>query len=38
MAEILAVLIILIVRLGIPIAVMTLIAILYSRYEHRHVH
>ncbi len=38
MDEMLAVLIGMIVRLGTPIAVLTLIVVLHSRHQKRHVH
>ncbi len=38
MEPVLAVLMIAIVRFGIPIAVLTLIGLAYSRYQMRHIH
>ena len=38
MEPVLAVLILMVVRLGIPIAVLTLISLLYSRARLRHTH
>ncbi len=38
MEPLLAVLILMVVRLGIPIAVLTLISLLYARAQHRHAH
>ena len=38
MEPVLAVLILMVVRLGIPIAVLTLISLLYSRAQQRHAH
>jgi hypothetical protein len=38
MEPLLSVLILMVVRLGIPIAVLALISLLYSRAQRRHVH
>jgi hypothetical protein len=38
MEDFLMVSILLLIRFGIPLAVMTLVAMLYSRYQQRHAH